>query len=123
MVIINTEGKFNDNTYLFDGKVMGVPNFLSADDTFVTGSRQKPISKKKLDGWLSSNDPEEFCDTTMLRGYLRNRQLVDLNYIPKNIREQVMTQYDEQSGKGREHLFNYFIHNRLKLLLESINEF
>ena len=101
----------------------GVPNFLSADDTFVTGSRQKPISKKKLDEWLSSNDPEDFCDTTMLRGYLRNRQLVDLNYIPKNIREQVMTQYDEQSGKGRQHLFNYFINNRLKLLLESINEF
>ena len=29
MVIINSEGKFNENTYLFDGKVMGVPNFLS----------------------------------------------------------------------------------------------
>jgi len=29
MVVINSEGKFNDNYYLIDGMPMGVPNFLS----------------------------------------------------------------------------------------------
>ena len=58
----------------------GVPNFLSADNTFVVGSRQKPISQKKLDAWINL-DPREFCDENMLRGYLRNQQLVDLNFI------------------------------------------
>jgi len=100
----------------------GVPNFLSADDTFVVGARQKPISQKKLDQWLNS-DPKEFCDEKMLRGYLRNQQLVDLNFIPSDIKKEVLVQYEQQAGKGRDKLFNYFIERRLKLLLESINEF
>jgi hypothetical protein len=100
----------------------GVPNFLSADDTFVVGARQKPISQKKLDSWLTM-DPKDFCDEKMLRGYLRNQQLVDLNFIPENIRSEVIVQYEQESGKGRDKLFNYFIDRRLKLLLESINEF
>ncbi|MFX1315450.1 MAG: MBL fold metallo-hydrolase [Promethearchaeota archaeon] len=29
MVFINTEGKFNENTYLFDGRAMNIPKFLS----------------------------------------------------------------------------------------------
>jgi hypothetical protein len=100
----------------------GVPNFLSADDTFVVGARQKPISQKKLDQWLNS-DPKEFCDEKMLRGYLRNQQLVDLNFIPPDIKKEVLVQYEQQAGKGRDKLFNYFIDRRLKILLESINEF
>lgn len=100
----------------------GVPNFLSADDTFVVGSRQKPISQKKLDLWLDQ-DPQSFCDEKMLRGYLRNQQLVDLNFIPADIKKEVLAQFEEQKGKGREKLFNYFIERRLKILLESINEF
>jgi hypothetical protein len=100
----------------------GVPNFLSADDTFVVGSRQKPISQKKLDQWLDA-DPKEFCDEKMLRGYMRNQQLVDLNFIPPEIKKEVLVQYEEQAGKGRDKLFNYFIDRRLKLLVESINEF
>ena len=100
----------------------GVPNFLSADDTFVVGARHKPISQKKLDQWLNS-DPKEFCDEKMLRGYLRNQQLVDLNFIPPDIKKEVLVQYEQQAGKGRDKLFNYFIDRRLKILLESINEF
>lgn len=100
----------------------GVPNFLSADDTFVVGTRQKPISQKKLDVWLDK-DPKDFCDEKMLRGYLRNQQLVDLNFIPANIKQEVLEQFEQQSGKGRDKLFNYFIARRLKLLVESINEF
>lgn len=100
----------------------GVPNFLSADDTFVVGGRQKPISQKKLDQWLDA-DPKDFCDEKMLRGYLRNQQLVDLNFIPPDIKKEILVQYEQQAGKGRDKLFNYFINMRLKLLLESINEF
>ena len=100
----------------------GVPNFLSADDTFVVGARQKPISQKKLDQWLDA-DPKEFCDEKMLRGYLRNQQLVDLNFIPPDIKKEVLVQYEQQADKGRDKLFNYFIDRRLKILLESINEF
>lgn len=100
----------------------GVPNFLSADNTFVVGARQKPLSQKKMDAWIRL-DPREFCDENMLRGYLRNQQLVDLTFIPENLRKQIMAEYEAQAGKGRSKLFNYFIEKRLKNLLESINEF
>ena len=100
----------------------GVPNFLSADNTFVIGARQKPISQKKIDAWINM-DPREFCDENMLRGYLRNQQLVDLNFIPDKLRVQIVAEYEAQAGKGRNKLFNYFIEKRLKNLLESINEF
>ena len=100
----------------------GVPNFLSADNTFVIGARQKPLSQKKMDAWIHM-DPREFCDENMLRGYMRNQQLVDLTFIPENLRVQVLEEYEAQAGKGRSKLFNYFIEKRLKNLLESINEF
>ena len=100
----------------------GVPNFLSADNTFVVGGRQKPLSQKKMDAWINL-DPREFCDENMLRGYLRNQQLVDLNFIPEKLRSQIVTEYETQAGKDRAKLFNYFIEKRLKNLIESINEF
>lgn len=100
----------------------GVPNFLSADNTFVIGSRQKPISQKKLDMWVTM-DPTEFCDENMLRGYLRNQQLVDLTFIPAVLGVRIKDEYEGQAGKNRSKLFNYFIEKRLKNLLESINEF
>lgn len=100
----------------------GIPNFLSADNTFVVGSRQKPLSKKKMDNWIRMN-PHDFCDEAMLRGYLRNQQLVDLKFIPIHIKDNIMLQYNEQANKGREKLFNYFIEKRLKNLMETINDF
>jgi hypothetical protein len=100
----------------------GVPNFLSADNTFVIGARQKPISQKKLDMWVNM-EPAEFCDENMLRGYFRNQQLVDLTCIPTEYADLILDEYRAQGGKDRSKLFNYFIEKRLKNLIESINEF
>jgi 5'-3' exonuclease len=100
----------------------GVPNFLSPDNSYVVGVRQKPIRSKKLSEWVSM-EPEQFCDETMLRNYKRNQQLVDLQFVPKNIREETIRQYNAQSGKDRAKLFNYFVEHKLKNLMESIGDF
>ena len=100
----------------------GVPNFLSKDDVFVVNSRQKPIRQTKLDVWLDM-DPKDFCDEQMLRNYHRNQQLVDLSYIPLDIKEAVHESYKAQAGKGRDKLFNYFVQNKLKHLLTDIGQF
>ena len=100
----------------------GVPNFLSRDDTFVVGARQKPLRTDKLNMWTKMK-PEEFCDDNMLRNYKRNEQLVDLNFTPKEIVEKVVEDYHAQSGKKRDKLLNYFIERRLKNLMEVIGEF
>lgn len=100
----------------------GIPNFLSADDSIVLKTRQKPISKKKLDLWRG-RAPEDFCDAAMLRGFKRNEQLVDLTKIPETIQVQVMETFEQQANKSREKLFNYFIEHKLKLLMEDLQQF
>jgi len=100
----------------------GVPNFLSRDDSFVLNNRQKPLTSKKLDLWITL-EPEVFCDENMLRGWKRNQQLVDLNFIPDDIRKAVVNSYNAQTGKGREKLFTYFVEYKLKNLLSDIDQF
>ena len=101
----------------------GIPNFLSDDDVFVVESkRQKPLTQKKIDAWIGK-DPKEFCDDVMLRNYKRNQQLVDFAYIPDELKAQILSEYTAQSGKKRDKLFNYFITNKLKNLMENIGEF
>ena len=101
----------------------GIPNFLSPDNTFVAGERQKVISTKKLQEWINST-AEEFCTTDMmLRGYKRNQMLVDLDYIPESLKEQIVQAYDVPKSGSRQKMLNYFIDNRLKNLIECLDEF
>ena len=101
----------------------GVPNILSSDDTFITeGKRQTPVTKKKMELWRGKK-PEEFCNEVMLRNYHRNKTLVDLGETPKSIRINILNQYDNQEAGDRTQLWNYFVDNRLKNLMEVIDEF
>ena len=100
----------------------GVPNFLSADDVFVIGKRQKPLSTKKIDAW-NGMSPNDFCSDEMLRGYKRNQQLVDLDFVPDHIQEEVIDIFDNYKLNGRDKMFNYFVQKRLRNLMEVIQEF
>ena len=101
----------------------GVPNILSSDDTLITeGKRQTPVTKKKMELWRGKK-PEEFCNETMLRNYHRNKTLVDLGETPKSIRINILNQYDKQEVGDRSQLWNYFVDNRLKNLMDVIDEF
>lgn len=101
----------------------GVPNFLSSDNVFVIGERQKVINKKRLTEWINSNYTE-FCVTdTMLRGYKRNQTLVDLDYTPEIIKSKIVDAYDNTKPNSRQKLLTYFIENRLKNLIPIIDEF
>ena len=100
----------------------GIPNFLSADDCIVEKIRQTPITKKKIDLWIDQN-PEDFCNEEQLRNYHRNMKLIDLQYTPSNIVDQIGKQYDEIPKGNRSGLLNYFIERKLNNLIESIGEF
>ena len=101
----------------------GVPNILSSDDTLITeGKRQTPITKKKMELWRGKK-PEEFCNEAMLRNYHRNKTLVDLGETPESIRINIVNQYDNQEAGDRSQLWNYFVDNRLKNLMDVIDEF
>ncbi len=100
----------------------GIPNFLSSDNCFVIGERQKPITAKRLEEWLPK-DPINFCNELMLRNYKRNEQLIDLSKIPDEISKAVLESFEIQNGKESKNLMEYFIQNKLKNLMENIGDF
>jgi len=100
----------------------GIPNILSKDDVFVVGGRQKPITEAKIINWLNQ-EPKEFCNEEMLRNYSRNEMLIDLTKIPENLINQILEKYDTVKGKPKNEFMNYMIKNKLKNLLEVIDEF
>jgi 5'-3' exonuclease len=100
----------------------GVPNILSPDDVFVTGTRQKPITETKILKWMNE-EPTHFCQGEMMRNYSRNEALIDLTKIPESIKLNILAKYDESQAHTRQTFMNYMIANRLKNLIEVIDEF
>jgi len=100
----------------------GIPNFLSEDDTFITGKRQKSITTAKLNTWLNQK-PEDYCDEKMIAGFIRNRKLIDFEYIPEVIKNNVMDSYNKEFVVDRNKMFNYFVSAKLKNLMEDIQDF
>jgi 5'-3' exonuclease len=97
----------------------GIPNILSPDDCFVTGEKQKPITKKRL---------EEFSNGQNLEGevkanFERNKKLVDLLQIPQAYEDAIINSYQKYKVNDRSKLLTYFIENKLKSLMENIGDF
>lgn len=100
----------------------GIPNILSADNVFVEGIRQKPITEAKLIKWLNQS-PEEFCTEDMKRNYARNEMMIDLTKVPDGVRENILNSYETAKGKTKQEFMNYMIAKRLKNLIEVAHEF
>ena len=100
----------------------GVPNVLSEDNCFVVGTRQKPLTQKKIDALIELGIDGKY-DHQNFRNYMRNKQLIDLSCIPEKIRSQVIESYESQANKKIGNLIDYFMAHRLKNLMENIGEF
>ena len=100
----------------------GIPNIMSPDGVFVDGGRQKPITEAKIINWLNQ-EPTEFCNEDMLRNYKRNELLIDLTQIPEPLQQTIVDTYESATAKTKQVFMNYMIANRLKNLLEVIDEF
>jgi 5'-3' exonuclease len=101
----------------------GIPNFLSPDNVFVTGERQKNINKKKLSEWIR-NSPETFCTTDLMkRNYKRNQMLVDLDFVPDAIKTKIVQAYDNTKPSTRMNMLNYMTEKKLRNLIEHADEF
>jgi 5'-3' exonuclease len=100
----------------------GVPNILTQDNVFIEGGRQKPITEAKIINWLNQK-PEEFCTDEMLRNYKRNELLIDLTKIPESLQKSIIDTYESSAGHNKQKFMNYMIANKLKNLIEVIDEF
>ena len=99
----------------------GIPNILSSSDTFVTGQRQKRMTEQKMEKYLN----EEYVnyDTIANTGFARNQVLIDLRNIPGDIKDKIINMYDETKPASKNKMLDYFIANKLKNLMEVIEEF
>ncbi len=78
----------------------GIPNYLSDDDTFVAGKRQRPLSKVKLERWLDMS-PEQFCDDVTAQNYERNRKLIHFHCLPDQVNYELLNQFETTEPPGR----------------------
>ena len=99
----------------------GIPNVLSDDNVFIEGRRQTPLSRKKIEAWVNEVVPT--FNEAQQKNYERNRQLIDLNYIPKEIEDNIIREFDNVEVATRDKILGYFINKKLKTLIESIDEF
>ena len=99
----------------------GIPNIFSPSDCFVRDLRQKPITQKIIEKYMTE-DINVWSETDKA-SYFRNATLIDLEYIPSEIKEKIINSYNETKPSGRSKLLNYFIEYKLKNLMEVIEEF
>ena len=100
----------------------GIPNIFSPGDCFVRDLRQKPITKGVIQKLMESN-PMEWEEQTAKTGFSRNKILIDLEFIPDDIKERIINTYEETKPAGKNKMLDYFIANKLKNLMEVIEEF
>jgi len=101
----------------------GVPNILSKDNVFMEGERQKPMSAKRLQEFFEKgfdackNDEER-------RNWHRNATLVDFQFIPTDVSEEIIKAYiNTQPSGDKMTIMNYLIEHRCRLLLDELEDF
>tara|TARA_Y100001958_G_C21217653_1_gene543033 strand:+ start:448 stop:1302 length:855 start_codon:yes stop_codon:yes gene_type:complete len=103
----------------------GVPNVLSHDNVFVDGERQRPLSRKKKDDMINQLNHAEsgYQHSEWYRNYQRNRKLIDLEYTPEELQSEILEQFNNQDKwSQRGAVLPYLINNRMKLMIESVEE-
>ena len=104
----------------------GVPNVLSVDDTFTEGIRQKPMRAKKIQEWYTAKDDSQLMDMMgqeTYRNYCRNKSVIDLDYIPEDITQDINDKYNSQTNKNKGKVLTYLIEKRCNMLIDSVADF
>ena len=119
----------NPRTYLFNHIMRGdsgdgIPNVLSADNTFISENSQTPLRQTRIDNWLENADNlREHMDDDVYRNYQRNKKLIDLTDIPEDIQESIINNFNGQTKTPNMKVLNYLIKKRCNHLIEVVEEF
>jgi len=116
--------------YNFEHIIIGdssddIPNIFSDDDVFVTeGKRQKPIRKKKiLEWWEDKETPLEEKLGDAFGKFQRNKYLIDLSYVPQDIKHDIYYHCRKDHNKSRDKILDYLVEHELNKLQEKIEDF
>jgi hypothetical protein len=111
--------RFLKEHILTGDKSDGIPNILSNDNCFAEGIRQTPLRKGVKDSYLRmaiQNDDKYY------RNYLRNQTLIDLEFIPQEIEDNILEEYSN-TAPVRGKVFDYLRTHRLSELLNHVEDF
>ena len=104
----------------------GIPNVLSADDTFTQSIRQTPLRETKINEIIKDlDDGELLYAASWYRNYLRNKKLIDLTETPSDLKQEIINIFEAQ-GEKKEHkrkVMPYLIANGCRQLLEVVGDF
>ncbi|AUE22853.1 ribonuclease [Aeromonas phage Ah1] len=104
----------------------GIANIKSRSDFILTkldGERQKSISSKLLAQAFEEKDPSVLFTGDEFTRYNENRELVDFEMIPDNIRQAIIKEFETIKVPGRSKIYPYFVKKAIKKLLDHVNEF
>ena len=62
-------------------------------------------------------------DAEIKKNYLRNKKLIDLAEIPEYIENRIINSFKNYKVKDRSLLLPYFMKNKMKTLIEQVNDF
>lgn len=104
----------------------GIPNVISDSDCFVMKKRQSPMTAKRLaairESYLSCNLSDHPLRTQ--EGFRRNQTLIDFRYIPDEIKQSILTAYQEYPKTApRSKIMAYFMKHNMSELLGLIGNF
>jgi len=101
----------------------GVPSVLCHDDFFVNKElygRATPVTKSVIEKF---SNRENLNDLEKSR-YDRNEMLVSFEKIPTSIEDSILEEFLKERPKfNRNNIFNYLIKNKMRLLMDSIEDF
>jgi hypothetical protein len=85
----------------------------------VANKRQKPISKKNLEKWVTLS-PSDFClSKEALENYERNKNLIDLDCIPEHLAVEIVSYYKALNNSEKKVPLEYFQQHQLTKLMEE----
>ena len=118
MVVCEDPELFLKEHILSGDKSDGIPNILSNDNVFEEGIRQTPLRKGIKESYLRMTIQK---DDKYYRNYLRNQTLIDLDFIPQEVEEKILEEFDKTKiVKGK--VFNYLVSHRLNDLLNHVED-
>jgi len=97
----------------------GIPNILSNDNCFDEGIRQTPLRKPILEKYLRISMEK---DDKYYRNYLRNQTLIDFEFIPEDIENAILSEFNKTAPvHGR--VLDYLTKHRLNQLIDNAGDF
>ena len=101
----------------------GIPSILNPDDTYIN-DQIKPMvmTKKRLNTFLECGI-DNCTDEAVKKRWLMNRQLIDFEYIPQTIEQQIIEHYNVPIQGSRSKIFNYLISHKCNILVRDVSAF